>query len=102
EMSAKPDAPVACDFLIGGKKGGKKIKSQKNLPPTKAKKTERCRRYSREGDGKTADGTLRSCAHLLGQIDYARGDHVKIFRFSLVRHANGTIAVLVGSINESC
>ena len=55
----------------------------------------------RKGNGKTADGTLRSWAHLLGQIDYAGGDHVKISRFSFVRHAYGTIAELVGAINES-
>src|SRR5246127_486363 len=54
-----------------------------------------------EGNGKTADGTLRSGAHLLGQVDYARGDHVKIFRLRFVWDADGTVAVFVGAMDET-
>ena len=44
---------------------------------------------------------LRSGAHLLGQIDYARGDHVKVSRFRFVRDADGTVAVFVGAMDET-
>src|ERR1700674_896977 len=43
----------------------------------------------------------RLCPHLSGQVDYALRYRVEISRFSLVRHADRSVAVFVGSINES-
>src|ERR1700733_6906982 len=40
-------------------------------------------------------------AHLLGQIDDAYRYYVKIAQFSVVRHADGTTAVFVRTVDEA-